>query len=121
MAHFAKIENNIVTQVIVLSNDVCGEPTLSFPDTEIAGCAFIADVLKLEGVWKQTSYNNSFRKQYAGIGYKYDSDADVYIAPRPFPSWVLDSNHDWQAPTPRPEGNYHWFEENEQWVEITEP
>jgi len=121
MAHFAKIENNLVTQVIVLSNDVCGEPTSSFPDTEIAGCTFIADVLKLEGVWKQTSYNHNFRKQYAGIGYKYDADADVFIPQRPFPSWILDSNHNWQAPTPRPEGNYQWFEENEQWIEIDEP
>ena len=68
MAHFAKIENNVVTQVIVISNDVCGEPTLVFPDTENAGCAFITNILKLDGEWKQTSYNGNFRGKYAGAG-----------------------------------------------------
>ena len=121
MAHFAKIENNIVTQVIVIGNDDCGEPTLGFPDTEGAGCAFIADTLKLDGTWKQTSFNNNFRGIYAGIGYTYDSVNDVFVAPQPFPSWTLDSNHDWQPPTPMPveEGKeYAWFEPNQQWIEL---
>ena len=82
MAHFAKIENNIVTQVIVLGNDVCGEPTLDFPDTCAAGRAFIANTLKLEGTWKQTSYNSNFRGTYAGIGYTYDPVNDVFVAPQ---------------------------------------
>ena len=81
MAHFAKIENNIVTQVIVISNDVCGEPTLGFPDTDAAGRAFIANTLKFAGTWKQTSFNNNFRGTYAGIGYTYDADLDEFIAP----------------------------------------
>lgn len=81
MAHFAKIENNIVTQVIVISNDVCGESTLVFPDTCAAGRVFIANTLKLEGTWKQTSYNGNFRGIYAGIGYTYDPVNDVFIAP----------------------------------------
>lgn len=81
MAHFAKIENNIVTNVIVISNDVCGEPTLTFPDTCPAGRAFIANTLKFAGTWKQTSYNNNFRGTYAGIGYTYDADLDEFIAP----------------------------------------
>ena len=81
MAHFAKIENNIVTQVIVVNNDVCGEPTLEFPDTCAAGRAFIANALKLEGVWKQTSFNSSFRGRFAGIGFKYSSGLDEFIAP----------------------------------------
>ena len=72
MAHFAKIEKNLVTQVITLSNEVCGEPTLNFPDTCAAGRAFIANTLKLEGTWKQTSYNSSFRGCYAGIGYTWN-------------------------------------------------
>jgi len=121
MAYFAQLENNIVTQIISVSNDVCGEPTLAFPDTDSAGRAFIANTLKLNGVWKQTSINNNFRKQYAGIGFTYDSVADVFIAPQPYPSWALDSNHDWQPPTPKPDGNYQWFEPNQQWVEIIEP
>lgn len=82
MAHFAQLDdNNIVTQVIVIGNDVCGEPTLDFPDTEAAGRAFIANTLKLGGVWKQTSYNGSFRGTYAGIGYTYDAVNDVFVAP----------------------------------------
>ena len=81
MAHFAKLNNNVVTQVIVLSNEVCGEPTLDFPETEALGQAFIADILKLDGTWKQTSYNNNFRGIYAGIGYTYDAVNDVFVAP----------------------------------------
>ena len=118
MAHFAKVENSLITQVIVISNDVCGEPTFVFPDTENAGQAFITNVLKLEGTWKQTSFNNNIRKQYAGIGFTYDADADVFVAPQPFPSWTLDTNHDWQPPTPKPEGDYSWNEEELEWVAI---
>ena len=82
MAHFAQLnDDNIVQQVIVISNDVCGEPTLDFPDTCAAGRAFIANTLKLGGVWKQTSYNGNFRGVYAGIGYTYDAVNDVFVAP----------------------------------------
>ena len=81
MAHFVKIENNFVISVIVISNDVCGEPTLDFPDTEEAGCAFIANTLKLTGTWRQTSFNNNFRGTYAGIGYTYDAVLDEFVAP----------------------------------------
>jgi len=118
MAHFAKIENDVVTQVIVLSNDVCGEPTSNFPETEALGQAFIADTLKLAGVWKQTSFNNNFRKQFCGVGFTYLSDADVFVAPQPYSSWTLDSNHDWQPPTPKPEGDYYWNEEELEWVAV---
>ena len=82
MAHFALLnDENIVQQVIVISNDVCGEPTLTFPDTDAAGRAFIANTLKLGGVWKQTSYNANFRAKYAGIGYTYDAVNDIFVAP----------------------------------------
>ena len=82
MAHFAQLnDDNIVTQVIVISNDVCGEPTLDFPDTCAAGRAFIANTLKLGGVWKQTSYNANFRGKYAGIGDIYDAVNDVFVSP----------------------------------------
>lgn len=83
MAYFAKLEKNTVVQVISVSNDVCGEPTLTFPETESAGRAFIANTLKFDGVWKQTSYNNNFRGTYAGIGYTYDAVNDVFVAPEP--------------------------------------
>ena len=81
MAYFAKLENNIVVQVISVSNDVCGEPTLTFPDTDAAGRAFIANTLKFAGVWKQTSFNSNFRGRFAGLGYEYSSDLDEFIAP----------------------------------------
>jgi len=82
MASFAELNNtNTVIRVISVSNDVCGEPTLGFPDTCAAGRAFIANTLKLGGVWKQTSYNGNFRGTYAGIGYTYDAATDTFIAP----------------------------------------
>ena len=118
MAYFAKLENNIVTQVISVSNEVCGEPTLDFPDTEAAGRAFIANTLKFDGLWKQTSFNSNFRKQYAGIDYTYDAVKDQFVAPQPYASWALDSNNDWQAPTAKPEGDYMWDEETLAWVAI---
>ena len=114
MAHFAKISDGVVETVIVISNDDCGS---EFPASEPVGQAFIAS-LGLDGEWKQTSYNHNFRKQYAGIEYRYDVDADVFVAPKPFPSWSLDSNHDWQPPTPRPEGIVYWDEESLSWLEI---
>jgi hypothetical protein len=82
MAYFAELDNtNTVLRVISVSNDVCGEPTLGFPDTEAAGRAFIANTLKLGGVWKQTSYNANFRGKYAGIGDSYDADLDEFVTP----------------------------------------
>jgi hypothetical protein len=79
MASFAQIDGtNTVIQVIGISNEVCGEPTLVFPDTESAGRAFIANALKLEGTWLQTSYNATFRGCYAGIGYTYDASIGEY-------------------------------------------
>jgi hypothetical protein len=81
MAYFAKLENNIVTEVISISNSVCGEPTLTFPDTDSAGRAFIANTLKFDGTWLQTSYNSNFRGTYAGIGYTYDEESDTFVAP----------------------------------------
>jgi len=82
MAYFAELDDdNKVLRVISVSNDVCGEPTLDFPDTCAAGRAFIANTLKLGGVWKQTSYNNNFRGTYAGIGFTYDAVNDVFVAP----------------------------------------
>jgi len=83
MAYFAELNNNTVVRVISISNDICGEPTLTFPDTEAAGRAFIANTLKLDGVWKQTSFNNNFRGIYASIGYTYDAVNDVFVAPQP--------------------------------------
>lgn len=68
MAHFAKVENGIVTQVIVINNETLGD--LDFPESEPIGQEFIASI-GLEGTWKQTSYSGSFRNQFAGIGHKW--------------------------------------------------
>ena len=56
----------------------------------------------------------------AGIGYSYDANADVFIVPQPYPSWILDENHDWQPPTPMPvnDKKYAWFEPNKVWIEL---
>jgi len=116
MAHFAHIDTNgVVTQVLVIDNANAPDPAPEY--SEPLGQAFIAS-LSLPGEWRQTSYNGSFRKQYAGIGWRYDADADVFIAPQPYPSWTLDANYDWQAPEPYPsDGNiYRWDEETLSWV-----
>jgi hypothetical protein len=81
MAHFAQLDsNNVVQQVIVVSNDDCGGG--DFPASEAVGQAFIAS-LGLAGTWKQTSYNNNFRGRYAGQGYTYDPELDVFVEPAP--------------------------------------
>jgi hypothetical protein len=78
MAHFAKVDNNIVQEVIVISNDDCNN--LEFPESEPIGQAFIAS-LGLEGEWLQTSYSGSFRGRYAGIGFEYSEESDTFVAP----------------------------------------
>ena len=78
MAHFAKLENKIVSQVIVLNNETLGN--LEFPDSESVGQEFIAS-LGLDGTWKQTSYNANFRGKYAGSGDTYDEANDVFVVP----------------------------------------
>ena len=119
MAHFAQVnENGIVTQVIVVANSDCGGG--EFPDSEAPGQAFIAS-LGLSGEWRQTSYNNNFRKRYAGIGYAFREDLDAFLAPQPYPSWTLnEETADWEAPVPMPtEGIWKWDEENQEWDEVT--
>ena len=98
MSHFAKIKDGVVQQVIVAEQD--------FINSGAVGDSFN---------WVQTSYNNNFRKQFAGIGYKYDKVNDVFIRPQPFPSWALDENHDWQAPIPEPDGHHTWNEQTQAW------
>ena len=97
MAHFAKLGvGNIIEKVIVISNDVA--------TTEQAGIDFINKLYNTRDAWKQTSYNNNFRKNFAGIGYQYDQQRDAFIAPKPFNSWIL--NEDtcrWEAPIAMPQ------------------
>jgi hypothetical protein len=82
MAHFARIEDGIVREVIVVGNDDCGGG--DFPESEPIGQAFIASI-GLTGEWRQTSYNSNFRSTYAGIGFRFDAEADAFIAPEPEP------------------------------------
>lgn len=119
MAYFAQIDQDgTVLQVISVSNADAPDPAPTH--SEPLGQAFIADVLGLPGTWVQTSWSGSIRKQYAGPGYTYDADADVFIAPQPYPSWRLDANHDWQPPTPYPadDERYAWDEDILAWVPI---
>jgi len=108
MAHFAELdENDMVTRVIVVHNNelLDGEES----ESEQRGIDFC--VAHYGGRWIQTSYNNKMRKQYASAGYTYNKIADLFVAPQPFPSWSLDSNYDWQAPTPIPDhepGKFSW-------------
>jgi len=97
MAHFAKLGvGNIVEQVIVVSNDIA--------TTEQAGVDFINKLYNTRDVWKQTSYNNNIRKNFAGIGYQYDQTRDAFIPPKPFNSWILNENTClFEAPKPYPE------------------
>jgi hypothetical protein len=101
MSHFAKIENNIVTEVIVAEQD--------FINSGLVGDSFL---------WVQTSYNGNFRKNYAAIGFTYDKTRDAFIPPQPYPSWTL--NEDtclWESPVAYPDdGNiYEWNESDQQW------
>jgi hypothetical protein len=113
MAHFAKLdENNVVTAVVVVNNDA-----LDPEQEEQSGIEFLNSLYVDTATWVQTSYNHKFRKQYAGINFIYDSVANVFIAPKPFPSWTLDENHDWQAPVAKPNDGliYQWNEELGEW------
>jgi len=121
MAHFAEInDKNIVTRVVVIGNDIpANGGTLEDNDMHIDGEKFCIKLFK-GGVWKQTSYNNNFRKQYAGIGSTYDSVKNKFISPQPYNSWALDANDDWQAPVTYPtdttEKTIYWNEENLRWI-----
>jgi hypothetical protein len=119
MAHFAEIGlNNTVTRVIVVNDNECKDQFGN--ESETVGAKFCHDLLG--GVWLQTSYNGNIRKNYAGIGYTYDSTKDAFIAPKPFASWVLDETIcRWNAPVAYPTDgkNYYWDEPTVSWLEST--
>ena len=116
LSHFAHITNGIVDQVIVI-------------DAETLALGYWGNPSE----WVQTSYNTyggvhatggtPLRKNYAGVGYSYDSDRDAFIPPKPFASWLLnESTCLWDAPTPYPNDDkfYRWNEETLSWVEVTQ-
>ena len=114
MAHFAELdESNEVLRVIVVHNaELLDEQD---QESEQKGIDFCTNLLG--GRWVQTSYNLTIRKNFAGIGFKYDPVNDWFQAPQPYPSWTLDSDAQWQAPTPYPEGEeiYTWNELTLSW------
>jgi hypothetical protein len=117
MAHFAELDqNNIVLRVIVVHNNDCLDADGN--ESEMVGAGFCAKLFG--GNWKQTSYNGSIRKNYAGIGYIYRPDIDAFVAPQPYPSWSLDSDAKWQPPVPHPTDGkmYSWDEATQLWVLI---
>ena len=99
MAHFAELdENNVVVSVTVVDNSHVPS------DKHIDGETWCKNYFNQpDTTFKQTSYNDNFRKQYAGIGDTYDAAKDVFIKPKPHASWTLDSDNDWQAPLTRPD------------------
>jgi len=118
MAHFAQLNaENLVTQVIVVANpDTADQDGV---ENEAIGIEFCTNLLG--GTWKQTSYNARIRKNYAGVGYKYDAELDAFIPPQPFASWILNNETaQWEAPTPYPteEGRFTWNEETKSWDEV---
>ena len=133
MAHFAKIEDGVVTEVHVVNNSVITDADGN--EQESMGKEFLVG-LHGEAIWVQTSYNNTFRKNYAGGGgYTYDETRDAFIPPKPYPSWLLDEETcRWNAPTPLPDDalfvtlekdeelgesgkKYSWDEDTTSWVD----
>ena len=118
MAHFAELdENNVVQRVIVVANKDTADANGNEVDS--IGVAFCQRLLG--GNWKQTSYNGNIRKNYAGVGYTYDAGIDAFVPPKPYPSWVLNSNTaQWEAPVPMPQDGkmYSWDEATQSWVEV---
>ena len=128
MAHFAELESKtdptgftsdthlVVKRVVVVGNDCV--PSDEHVDGETWCVNFFGG-----GTWKQTSYNNNFRKQYAGIGYVYNESKNKFLAPQPYASWSLDGSDDWQAPVTYPEGDQSayiisWDEDNTRWTGV---
>lgn len=107
MAHFAQIENNIVTRVLAVDNSIATD--------EAAGIAHLTEMFPGTS-WKQTSYNGNVRHNFAGIGFIYDPMLDAFYPPRPYPSWTLDENCVWQPPVARPNHPAVWDEQAQEWV-----
>ena len=121
MATFAKIGlNNKVIEVLSVHNNELLDS--NGVEQEVNGIDFLT---KLTGwsIWVQTSYNNNFRKNHAGIGYTYDEDRDAFIAPKPFNSWTLnETTCQWEAPVAYPDDGerYTWNETNQTWDLVSE-
>ncbi len=132
MAHFALVnDSNIVENVIVVANEDCLDSEGN--ESEAVGQQFIANELGLSGTWVQTSYNTianihrgegggtPFRYNYAMKGSTWDEENNAFISPKPYPSWVLDSDFDWQPPVTRPDPFQHEWDEDAYQADTADP
>lgn len=129
MAHFAELDdNNIVLRVVVISNDVV-DPEGTGTDNEALGIAKCQALFGSDTNWVQTSYNNNFRKRYAGQGFWYDSENDIFVEPKPGANWTLADDYvtagfaeEWVAPVAHPDpenfDNFWWHEPSGTWLKI---
>lgn len=120
MAHFAKLdENNIVIEVIVINNEVITDENGN--ENEQLGIYFCKQLFGEDTKWVQASYNGNIRKRYPAYGDTYNEELDAFITPKPYPSWILNSETcDWEAPIPKPDINSDevalWNEETLEWI-----
>ena len=114
MAHFAKLgTGNLIERVEVVSNDIATD--------EQTGIDFLNNLYGTRDTWKQTSYNGTIRKNFAGIGYTYDQTRDAFIPPKPYNSWTLDETTClWEAPVAYPDDGqeYEWNENTTSWENV---
>lgn len=125
MAHFAELDNsNTVLRVLVIDNQDIS--SLPFPASEPIGILYLQNIFGADTIWKQTSYNRSFRCYFAGEGFTYDANYDVFIPPKLYPSWILNmETFGWESPVPHPlkeDPNrtevWDWDEDNQTWILI---
>lgn len=128
MAHFAELdENNIVKRVLVIRDlDTTNQ---NGQEDESVGVSFLQNLYGQNTIWKQTSYNNKIRHKYAGVGYTYREDLNVFISPSPYASWILnETTFEWDPPIPKPDDiivdntitSYDWNENTLSWDEYVE-
>lgn len=122
MAHFAELDiNSIVLRVIVVDNEALD--FLEFPESEAYAMPLLYQWYGPGLIWKQTSYNGNFRGNFAGIGYTYYQEYDIFMPSKPYPSWVLDvPAAQWVAPVPKPScKHYTWDENTLSWIYVPPP
>lgn len=125
MAHFVKLdENNVVAEVIVVNNEVITDENGN--EVEQLGIDFCKQLFGENTEWIQASYNGTFRKRYPAFGDTYDKELDAFITPKPYPSWILNSEIcDWEAPIPKPEAPEGkiavWSESTLSWKIVDKP
>lgn len=115
MAHFAKLDedNNVLAVHVVNNNELLDRNGV---EREDLGVAFLIGLHK-HPFWKKTSYNGTFRKNYAAIGGTYDQSLDAFIPPKPYPSWILNlETCKWDPPVPYPGNQKIWDENSQSWV-----